>query len=376
MAKVHFKKTTDNSFFGNFLYSQVLPSNHFLVKLKEEIPWESFLPQLLPYYKGGGEYGQPAFDPLLVLKMLFLSYLYNLSERQAEEFANFNLPAKYFLGLGVDQRPPDHATLSVFKDRLLKGGGVLPYEQMFTKIIKIAVDKKIAFGDIQIIDSSHTPANVNAFKDKERKENEGKPPRDPDARWGVKHLREATTKEGKKVRIKNQFYGFKSHTSLNNQNLLTTSIKVSGGEAYDGEFLPSLVKKDQAKKLKPKTYSTDKGYDDGNNHDFLREKGLKTAICLNNNRTTSKSEENNSYWQKIKDDPDYQKGQDERYKIERSYADAKVKHGLKRCRYLGLAKFTIQSYLTFAAMNLKRIIKLTTNISFKNENYQYSYCYS
>lgn len=376
MAKVHFKKTTNNSFFGNFLYSQVLPQNHFLVKLKEEIPWESFLPQLLPYYKGGGEYGQPAYGPLLVLKMLFLSYLYNLSERQVEEFANFNLPAKYFLGLGVDQRPPDHATLSVFKDRLLKGGGVLPFEQIFTKIIKIAIDKKIVFGDIQIIDSSHTPANVNIFKEKERKEKEGKPPRDLDARWGVKHLKEAKTDKGKKVKIKEEFYGFKSHTSLNSQNLLTTSVKASSGEAYDGEFLPSLVEKDQTKGIRPKTYSGDKGYDDGENHEFLKEKGLKTAICLKQKRTLSKSKGNNLYWSQVKYDPDYQRGQRERYKVERTYADAKTKHGLKRCRYLGLAKFTVQSYLTFAAMNLKRIIKLTTSVSFKNEEYQYSYCYS
>ncbi len=55
----------------------------------------------------------------LVLKMLFLSYLYNVSERAVEEMADVNLLAKWFLGLAVDEAP-DHSTLTAFKARLLE----------------------------------------------------------------------------------------------------------------------------------------------------------------------------------------------------------------------------------------------------------------
>jgi len=375
MAKVHFKKTTTDSFFGNFLYVQIIPRNHFLVKLKEEIPWPEFLPQLLPYYKGGGEFGNSAYDPIILLKMLFLSYLYNLSERQVEEFTNFNLPAKFFVGLGADQAAPDHATLSVFRDRLIKGAGLLPYEQIFTKIVRLALTKDIQFGDIQVVDSSHIPANVNLIKEKTRQK-EGKPPRDKDAAWGVKREKEAHTKEGKKVKVKEEFFGFKAHTSLNAETGLTTSVKVTSGAAYDGQFFKPLAEKDKRAGVKAKVYTADKAYDDGENHLYLENEKLGDAIRLKANRTTTKSETNNRFWQALKEKKEYQVGLKARYQVERSYADGKEKHTLRRCRFLGLVKFGIQVYLAFAAMNLKKIIKLTTNTSFRNGTYVYTYTYS
>ena len=368
----HFKETGENSIFGNLVYSRIIPQNHFLVKLKEEIPWQSFLPQLLPYYKGEGNLGSRPYSPVMILKMLFLAYLYNLSERQVEEFANFNLPAKYFLGLGADESCPDHATLTVFKNRLVEGAGLLPFEQIFGKIIRIALDKGIVFGQVQAIDATHVPANVNIFKDKMRRDKEGKPPRDGDATWGVKHTKKAHTPEGKTVEVKEEFYGYKAHISLNTQTGLTTSLKVTPGNEYDGKLLPALTRKDKRAGIKPAVYTADKAYDDGDNHTCLKDHNFGDALCLKKTRTNSKSWENNKYWQALAGQPAYEEGLTERYKIERGFGDVKTRHGFSRCRYLGLKGFAIQSYLTFAALNLKRIIKILTLVSLRNETYVYA----
>ena len=97
--------------FGEFVYEQVLPKDHFLVQLRAIVPWERFTDKLVKCYKGGARLGRPPYDPVIVLKMLLLSYLYSVSERQVDEMCNLNLAAKYFLGLGIDERPPDHTTL-------------------------------------------------------------------------------------------------------------------------------------------------------------------------------------------------------------------------------------------------------------------------
>lgn len=368
----HFKETGENSIFGNLVYSRIIPQNHFLVKLKEEIPWQSFLPQLLPYYKGDGDLGNRPYHPVMILKMLFLSYLYNLSERQVEEFSNFNLPAKYFLGLSADETSPDHATLTVFKNRLVEGAGLLPFEQIFGKVIRIALEKGIVFGQVQAIDATHVPANVNIFKDKIRQEKEDKPKRDDDARWGVKRTKEAHTPEGNKVKIKEEFYGYKAHVSLNTQTGIATSLKVTPGNESDGKLLPALTRKDKRTGIKPSIYTADKAYDDGDNHLLLENQGLGDALCLKDTRTNSKSWENNEYWQAVKDKPEYGQGLAERYKIERGFGDIKTRHGLSRCRYLGLKRFAIQTYLAFACLNLKRIIKILTSVSLRNESYVYA----
>lgn len=368
----HFKETGEDSIFGNLVYSRIIPENHFLVKLKEEIPWNDFLPQLLPYYKGEGDLGNRPYSPVMILKMLFLAYLYNLSERAVEEFVNFNLPAKYFLGLGVDERAPDHASLTVFKNRLLGGAGLLPFEQIFGKVIRVALDKGIVFGQIQAIDATHVPANVNTFKDKMRQEREDKPKRDGDARWGVKHTKKAHTPEGKTVAVKDEFFGYKAHVSLNTQTGITTSLKVTPGNEYDGRFFTPLVRKDKRAGISPAIYTADKAYDDGDNHTFLEGRRLRDAVCLKKTRTDSKSLENNQYWQRVADKPEYRVGLRERYKIERVFGNVKTRHGLSRCRYLGLKRFGIQSYLAFAAMNLKRIIKILTSVSLRNGSYVYA----
>ena len=168
MDRERFKANTRDSFFGHFLYEQVVPKDHFLVQLKRIVPWERFTDKLVKYYRGRAKLGRPPYDPAMVLKMLLLAYLYNISERQVEDYCNLYLPAKYFLGLGVDERPPDHSTLTAFKNRILENGQLGPYEQLLREIIALALEEGIQFGAIQIMDSTHSIANVNVSKDKGR----------------------------------------------------------------------------------------------------------------------------------------------------------------------------------------------------------------
>jgi len=122
MAKERFVETGKNSFFGDYIYDQIVPQEHFLRKLKQIIPWEQFTKKLITLYKGGGMYGRPPFDPAQVLKIEIIAYLYNISERQAETYVNDNLSAKYFVGLAVDQKARHHSTLTKFRKRLIERG--------------------------------------------------------------------------------------------------------------------------------------------------------------------------------------------------------------------------------------------------------------
>ncbi len=129
---------TLDSFFGNFLYEQKVSKDHFLRKLNEVIDWDRFTRKLLSYYKGRGELGQAPYNPTIILKMLLLSYLWNVSERMIEVLANDSLSIGLFLGLGADDKAPDHSTLTLFKDRLIGNAGLKSYEELFDEIIKIA----------------------------------------------------------------------------------------------------------------------------------------------------------------------------------------------------------------------------------------------
>jgi len=365
MEKQRFVETGNSSFFGEYLYDQVVPAHHFLRQLKQIIKWERFTQKLIRLYKGGGVVGRPPFDPALVLKMELIAYLYNLTERQVEVYLNENLPAKYFVGLAADQSAPDHSTLTVFRERLIQRGKLKVFEEMLEEIVKIALQSGIQFGSIQIVDSVHSIANVNTDKDQKR-QNKGKGPRDPGARWGVKHKRKVQTEDGKKEEQVQYFYGYKAHVSLNAENGLMTSLECTSGEAYDGHHFTSLVDHDLEQELPLEIYTADKAYDDGENHYNLEVRGLHSAIRLKKTRTEKKND-NKQVWLDLRQTPQYQQGLKERYKIERKFGEAKQGHGFGRCRYLGRLGFSVQAFFTAIMLNLKRLVKLLTGVGFKTQ---------
>jgi len=366
MEQERYIETGKSSFYRDFLYDQIMPQDNFLRKLRQTIPWERFTRKLIKLYKGGGMYGRPPFDPALVLKMELITHLYQLSERQVEAYVNDNLSAKYFIGLAVDQKAPDHTTLSKFRERLIKNGNLAAFEEMLTEIIRIACESGIQFGSIQIVDSVHSIANVNTRKDESRQK-KGKGPHDPDAHWGVKHTRKVKDEDGQQVEQPEYFFGYKAHVSMNAETGLITSLEVTSGEAYDGKYFIPLIKHDLQQKLPVDTVTADKAYDDGENHYFLEINGLHSAIQLKKTRT-QKKDKNKQVWLDLRDTPQYQQGLLERYKIERKFGEAKKWHGFGQCRYLGRVKYAVQAFLTAMVLNLKRLIKLLTGVGFRDQS--------
>ena len=364
MAKERCKETAADSFFGKFLYDQKVSRGHFLRKLNEVVEWERFTKKLLAYYKGKGQVGQAPYDPTLILKMLLLSYLWDVSERMVEELANDSLSVGLFLGIGANERVPDHSTLTLFKNRLIQNAGIKVYEELFDEIIKVAQEKGIKFGRLQIVDSVHLVADVNISKDRSRQK-QGKPPRDKDASWGAKGDKTVETVHGSERKVE-YFYGYKDQVSLNAATGLVTSVIPGHADEYDGHKLRPLIEKDLKKGIEIETAAGDKGYDDGENHYYLEQKNINSAIRLNRQRTQKKNA-NKEGWLKLVASVAYQEGLKQRYQIERKFGEARKWHSFKRCRYIGHSRHAIQSYLTFMVLNLKRLVKLLTGVNFRAE---------
>ena len=54
MDKQRFVETGSNSFYGEYLYDQIVGQDHFLRKLKTILDWEYFTKRLIRLYKGEG----------------------------------------------------------------------------------------------------------------------------------------------------------------------------------------------------------------------------------------------------------------------------------------------------------------------------------
>ena len=297
--------------------------------------------------------------------MLLLSYLWNVSERMIEELANDSLSVGLFLGIGANERVPDHSTLTVFKNRLVQNAGMKVYEELFNEIVRIAHEKGVKFGRLQIVDSVHLIADVNITKDRQR-QRAGKPPRDNDAHWGAKGDKIIETVHGSKKGTE-YFYGYKDQVSLNAQTGLVTSVIPGRADEYDGHEFQKLVEKDLKKGIEIETVAADKGYDDGENHYYLKKKNINSAIRLKRSRT-HKKDAHKEGWLELEANPAYQAGLKQRYQVERKFGEARKWHGFRRCRYIGHIRHGIQSYLTFMVLNLKRLVRLLTGVAFKGES--------
>ncbi len=362
MGQPRYRDTGENSFYADYLYDQIVPKGHFLRQLDAVIPWQEYGRQLLQCYKGAGEYGRPPWEPVLMLKVLLLAELYQLSRRDTEAYLNENIPAKWFIGLAIDKPVPDYSTIADFQSRLMKNRKADVFKKLLDDLIVLAKSKGVVFGSIQIVDSVHVIADVNTQKDDHR-DKEGKPRRDPAAQWGVKHKRKVRDEEGNEKKIPEYFFGYKQHTSMNAQSGLITSLTHTSGEAYDGHQLPRLIEHDLSLGLPISIVTADKGYDDGNNHYFLELQKLHSAIRLYDIRTAV-TNRHRDIWLALKQTPEYRAGLRQRGRIEAKFGEAKTRHGLRRCRYIGMLAFQVQSYLNAIAMNMKRIVLLLTGTTF------------
>jgi IS5 family transposase len=342
------------------VYSRVVPRDHFLVKLNQVIDWERFIPILLPAYEGLSQEGRPPYSPVVILKMLLIAYPYNLSQRLTEEVVNFQLPAKEFVGLAVDEPAPDHSTLCLFKRRLREAGRWNRFEAIADEVLRQAIAAGIQMGKIQVVDSVHTVAQVDNDADRRRQE-QGQPPRDPDATVVHKGKRSVTEPDGHVAMKEIQYRSDRAHVSLNAETCLITSMVPTSGGAADNRQFPRLLEYDEANGVAADAYAADMGYDDGDLHFRLAQAGKPSALRLHAYRT-QKKDENTEVWQALRATPEYAAGRKERHKIERKFGEGKLWHRLGRCRYLRLVRYGIQAYLTAVVLNLKQIVLLLTGV--------------
>jgi IS5 family transposase len=358
-----YHETGKHSFFGDYVYERIIPKDHFLVALNELFAWDKLADTMIGLYKGKGLYGRPPYNPVLVFKMLLLSYVYDVSERDIERLATYHLAMKWFLGLAVDEAPPDHSTLTKFKNRFVKRGNWLVLQKVFDAVIQEAVAHGLKLGDLQLLDSVHTRADVNNEKDRKRQE-QGRAPRDPDARVVHKGKRTVVEPGGKSTKKDIRYNGYKAHVSMDAKSGVVTTVHCTRGNAADNKAFPTVFSHDRDLGLPTKVYGGDRAYDDTNIYEYLEEARISIGIHLRDVRT-SKKDANKERWIELLSSPDYQRAVALRYRVEQPFGWAKHKHGFERCRYIGLARYRIQAFLTFLVTNCRRIVKLLTGLTLR-----------
>jgi transposase len=134
------------------------PGHPFYFKLNEllaESGFDRFVEQLCePHYAQGG---RPSIPPGVYFRMLFIGYFEGLdSQRGIAWRCADSLALKQFLGYGLTDGTPDHSSLTNTRQRLPE----LVHEQVFTRILQLAREKRLLKGQTVGVDATLLEANA------------------------------------------------------------------------------------------------------------------------------------------------------------------------------------------------------------------------
>jgi len=200
-------------------------------------------------YSDGARGGRPAFDPVMMFKVLIIQAANSLSDERTEFLINDRLSFMRFLGLGLADRVPDARTIWLFREKLTKADAIKPLFARLDEALHAA--GFIATGG-QIVDATLVSAPKRRNSDGEKQAlREGRIPagwqarpaklrqKDRDARWKVKFSKAKTRADGTRaaVDIAIPVFGYQNHISIDRGQGFIRRWKATDAGVHEGAQL-------------------------------------------------------------------------------------------------------------------------------------------
>lgn len=144
---------------------ELVPQEHMLRVIDTAIDW-SFIYDLVEE-KYSPDFGRPSVDPVVLIKIAFIQYLYGIrSMRQTISEIEVNMAYRWFLGLDMTEKVPHFSTFSKNYTRRFKDTDL--FEQIFSHILQECYKYHLVDPREVFIDATHVKANANNKKMRKR----------------------------------------------------------------------------------------------------------------------------------------------------------------------------------------------------------------
>lgn len=139
----------------------LVPRDHLLRAVENAIDW-NFIYDLVGE-KYSSDYGRPSMDPVTLIKIPFIQYLYGIrSMRQTIREIEVNVAYRWFLGLDMMDPVPHFSTFGKNYTRRFKDTDL--FEQIFTRILEECFHYGLVDTRDIFIDATHVKACANNHK--------------------------------------------------------------------------------------------------------------------------------------------------------------------------------------------------------------------
>ena len=303
--------------------------------------------------------GRPSIPPERLLKAQLLIALYSVrSDRLFCETLDYNILFRWFLDMSLDEASFDASTFSKNRQRLAKEDVALKF---FDAVVREARRLELLSDEHFSVDGTLIEAWAS-MKSYQRKDGGGSGPdgggdrdfkgerrsddthastTDPEA----KLLRKSAGKEAKLC--------FAGHALMDNRHGLITDVAVTAAVGVtEPEAALSMLGRQRAKRLRPKSIGADKGYHTRRFVEALREKSMAAHVALNASHPTT------GLGQGVLGSRAYRASQIVRKRIEQFWGWGKTVGGLRKTRFRGVERTAQLARVNAAAYNLVRISRL------------------
>jgi len=143
--------------FYSFCLDEVVPDDHLARKIASVLDLSWIHAELTPHYS---PIGRPSIDPVLMIRMLIIGYVFAIrSERALCRDVQVNLAYRWFRGLSIEDKVPDHSAFSRARNERFRDSGI--FRCMFERVVEACLAAGLVGGEGFAVDASLIAADAN-----------------------------------------------------------------------------------------------------------------------------------------------------------------------------------------------------------------------
>ena len=152
------RRTHDQEqFFYSFRLDEAVPDDHPVREVAAVLDLSWVHSELAPYYP---RLGRPSIDPVLMIRMLIIGYVFAIrSERALCRDVGVNLAYRWFCGLSIEDKIPDHSAFSRARNERFRDSGI--FRSVFERVVGACIGAGLVGGEGFAVDASLIVADAN-----------------------------------------------------------------------------------------------------------------------------------------------------------------------------------------------------------------------
>jgi transposase len=140
-----------------FNLEEAVPEDHQARRIAEVLDLSWVHAELASHYS---PLGRPSIDPVLMIRMLVVGYVFAIrSERALCSEVQVNLAYRWFCGLGIEDKIPDHSVFSRARNERFREHDI--FRQVFKRVVAACIGAGLVGGEGFAVDASLIEADAN-----------------------------------------------------------------------------------------------------------------------------------------------------------------------------------------------------------------------